>query len=40
MRTSLSPVLESRLGDVVARVIERLERWGYVATEVEGDAFA
>ena len=40
MRTSLSPVLESRLGDVVARVIERLERWGYVVTEVEGDAFA
>ena len=40
MRTSLSPVLESRLGDLVARVIERLERWGYVATEVEGDAFA
>lgn len=40
MRTSLSPVLVSRLGDLVARVIERLEEWGYVASELEGEALA
>jgi hydrogenase maturation protease len=34
MRFSLSPVLASRLDDVVARVIRRLEAWGYEVTEV------
>ena len=40
MRTSLSPALASGLGDLVARVIQRLEGWGYVASELEGEAFA
>jgi hydrogenase maturation protease len=40
MRFSLSPVLASRLGDLVACVIRRLEAWGYEAREVEGDARA
>jgi hydrogenase maturation protease len=40
MRFSLSPVLASRLDDVVARVIRRLEAWEYEVREVEGDARA
>ena len=40
MRVSLSPVLASRLGDLVACVIRRLEAWGYEVREVEGDARA
>ena len=40
MRASLSPVLASRLGDLVACVIDRLEEWGYVASELEGEALA
>jgi hydrogenase maturation protease len=40
MRASLSPVLESRVGDLVARVIDRLDGWGYAAIEREGDTLA
>jgi hydrogenase maturation protease len=40
MRVSLSPALASRLGDLVACVIRRLETWGYEVREVEGDARA
>jgi hydrogenase maturation protease len=37
MRTSLSPALVLRLGDLVACVIRRLEVWGHTAREVEGE---
>ena len=40
MRASLSQELALRLGDLVARVIQRLEAWGYVASEFGGDALA
>ena len=40
MRASLSPVLASRLDDLVACVIRRLEAWGYEARGVEGDVRA
>ena len=40
MRASLSQDLAPRLGDLVARVIQRLEAWGYVASEFGGDALA
>ena len=40
MRVSLSPVLASRVGDLVGRVIRRLEAWGYRVKEVEGEASA
>ena len=40
MRTSLSPALASRLGDLAACVIRRLETWGYTVSEAEAEAGA
>ena len=40
MRTSLSPVLASRLDDLVACVIRRLQAWGYGVRAVEDDSGA
>jgi hydrogenase maturation protease len=40
MRVSLSPVLASRLDELVARVIERLEAWGFVVSKLEADTGA
>ena len=40
MRASLSAVLASRLSELVERVVERLEAWGFVAIKLEEDTSA